>query len=180
MDQNCPNLGHFLNKEQCLENIAGTSAVAYFFVKSDLEAPLTLTGCEYSTPTFAAGKGIYKFDVKDESQQVKGESQGPNAGFALTWNAILERVNMKAAELSRALNNLDICIIIPDSDSLSQILYDPIRRVKAEQGGIASDTGAAVGDDRQVALEFHLNGVLYDNLYVKAPKDGWETLMVSE
>ena len=87
---------------------------------------------------------------------------------------------MKAAELSRALNNLDICIIIPDSDGLSQILYDPIRRVKAEQGGIASDTGAAVGDDRQVSLEFHLNGVLYDNLYVKAPNGGWETLMVSE
>ncbi len=51
--------------------------------------------------------------------------------------------------------------------------------MKVEQGGIASDTGAATSDDRQTTLEFHLNGVLYQNLYVTAPADGWDSLLVS-
>ena len=51
--------------------------------------------------------------------------------------------------------------------------------VKVEQGGISSDTGAATSDDRQTTLEFHLNGVLYQNLYVTAPADGWDSLLVS-
>ena len=59
-------------------------------------------------------------------------------------------------------------------------MYDPNHRVKVEQGGIASDTGAATSDDRQTTLEFHLNGVLYQNLYVTAPdKGGWESLLAS-
>ena len=57
---------------------------------------------------------------------------------------------------------------------------DPYKRVKVEQGGISSDTGAASGDDRQTSLEFHLNGVLYDNLYVTPPQTGgWDGLMVA-
>lgn len=178
---NCPELADYLNEENCLENIGGTSAVAYYFVKGDLAAPLALSGCIYSTPTFKSGKGLYKFDLKDETQQIKGESQGNNGGFNLTYNATIESVNKRIAELSRALNNLDICIIVPDGQTGdTQIMYDPNHRVKVEQGGISSDTGAATSDDRQTTLEFHLNGVLYQNLYVTAPeKGGWESLLAS-
>ena len=78
------------------------------------------------------------------------------------------------------MNNLNIGIIVPDGNTGdTQIMYDPNRRVKAEQGGIKSDTGAATSDDRQTTLEFHLNGVLYDNLYVTAPNDGWDSLLAS-
>ncbi len=176
----CPELQDFLNEDNCLENIGGTSAVAYFFVKSDLSAPLTLDGNTYSTPAFKSGKGLYKFDLKDETQQIQGESQGPNAGYNLTYNATIDKVNKKASLLSRSLNNLDIAIIVPDGQTGdSQIMYDPNHRVKAESGGIKSDTGAATGDDRQTTLEFHLNGVLYDNLYVNAPEKGWDTLLAS-
>ena len=59
----CPNLDNYLNEENCLENIGGTSAVAYYFVKSDLSAPLVLSGNTYSVPQFKAGKGLYKFDL---------------------------------------------------------------------------------------------------------------------
>ncbi len=176
---NCPTLGDFLNEEQCLENIAGTSAVAYYFVRSELKAALTRNGNVYATPEFKAGKGLYKFDLKDGTQQIQGESQGNNRGFNLTYNATLDAVNKNASELSRALNNLDIGIIVPDGDSDTQIMYDPNHRVKCESGGIHSDTGAATSDDRQTTLEFHLEGVLYDNLYVTAPDGGWDSLLAS-
>ena len=177
--QNCPVLEDFLNEDNCGENIAGTSGVAYYFLKDDLEQPLTRTKNVYSTPKFKAGKGLYKFDLKDDTQQVQGESQGPNSGFNLTYTAAIEKVNKKASELSRALNNLNIGIIVPDGED-TQIMYDPQRRVKAESGGIKSDTGAAPGDERQTTLEFHLNGVLYDNLYVEEPEGGWDSLLASK
>ena len=176
----CPTLTDFLNEEQCLENIAGTSAIAYYFVKSDLAAPLTRSGCVYSTPTFKTGKGLYKFDLKDGSQKIEGESQGNNKGFNLTYDAVLDAVNKKAAELSRALNNLDIGIIVPDNED-TQIMYDPNHRVKCDTGGIKSTTGAAPGDDRNTTLQFKLEGVHYDNLYVTPPsaEGGWDSLLAS-
>lgn len=176
----CPALGNYVNENKCLENIAGTSAVAYYFVKGDLLEQPVLTGCTYSTPKFKTGKGLYKFDLKDGTQQIQGEGQGNNAGFALTYNATIDAVNKEIAVLSRALQNLDICIIVPDGATDSQIMYDPNHRVKVESGGIHSDTGAAVGDERQTTLEFHLEGVLYQNLYVTAPEDGWDSLLATE
>ena len=178
MTETCPTLENFLNEDQCFENIAGTSAVAYYFVKSDLKAPLTRTKNTYSTPEFKSGKGLYKFDLKDGTQQIQGESQGNNKGYNLTYNAAIERVNKKASELSRSLNNLDIGIIVPDGED-TQIMYDPNHRVKCESGGIKSDTGAATSDDRKTTLEFHLEGVYYDNLYVEAPEAGWDSLLAS-
>ena len=177
---NCPELADYLNEENCLENIGGTSAVAYYFVKGDLAAPLTLSGCIYSAPTFKSGKGLYKFDLKDETQQIKGESQGNNGGFNLTYNATIESVNKRIAELSRALNNLDICIIVPDGQTGdTQIMYDPNRRCEADNGGIAGDTGDTADSDRQATCEFHLKPVKYPLLYVTEPaQGGWDSLMV--
>ena len=177
----CPALDHFLNADNCFENIGGTSAVAYYFIKDDLSAPLELTGNVYSTPAFKTGKGLYRIDLKDETQQIKGDGQGNNKGYNLTYNAVIDAVNKRVSLLSRALQNLDIGIIVPDGQTGdTQIMYDPYKRVKVEQGGISSDTGAASGDDRQTSLEFHLNGVLYDNLYVTPPQTGgWDGLMVA-
>lgn len=175
----CPTLSDFLNEEQCLENIAGTSAIAYYFVKSDLQTPISRTGNIYATPVFKSGKGLYKFDLKDGSQKIEGESQGNNKGFNLTYDAIIDAVNKKASELSRSLNNLDIGIIVPDGED-SQIMYDPNHRVKCDSGGIKSTTGAAPGDDRNTTLQFKLEGVLYDNLYVTPPETGgWDSLLAS-
>ncbi len=178
--QNCPALAHFLNADNCQENIGGTSAVAYYFVKSDLKNALVADGNLYGTPEFNTGKGLYKIELKDETQQIKGSSQGPNKGFNLTYNAIIDAVNKSVSELARALNNLDIGIIVPDgSDGTTQIMYDPYKRVKADADGINSDTGAASGDDRQTSLEFHLNGMKYQNIYVTPPTDGWDSLLVA-
>lgn len=175
----CPTLSDFLNEDNCLENIGGTSAVAYYFLKSDLKAALKRTGNVYETPAFNAGKGLYKIDLKDETQQVQGSSQGQNGGFALTYNATIDMVNKKVSELARALNNLDYGIIVPDGEGDAQILYDPNHRVVADSDGIKTDTGAATGDDRQTTLEFKLNGVLYPALYVTTPEGGWESLLAS-
>ena len=177
-EQNCPNLADFLTADFCEENIAGTSSVAYLFLKDDLAAPLTRTKNVYSTPTFKSGKGLYKFELKDDVQQVQGESQGPNGGFNQTWNAALDKVNRKVSEILRAVNNLNIGVIIPDGED-NQILYDPNRRLKAESGGIKTDTGAKPGDERQTTLEFKLNGVTYSNFYVEAPEEGWDSLLAS-
>lgn len=176
----CPTLEDFLNSENCLENIGGTSSVLYIGNKADLSAALTRTDNVYSTPAFNTGKGLVKFDLKDESQQVQGESQGPNKGFNLTYNGTVNAVNKKISKLTRALNNLDLFVIVKDGGTGdSMILYDPDKRVQAESGGIKGDTGAASGDDRQTTLEFHLNGVLYDILYVEEPEKGWDSLLAS-
>ena len=153
----CPALDHFLNADNCFENIGGTSAVAYYFIKDDLSAPLELTGNVYSTPAFKTGKGLYRIDLKDETQQIKGDGQGNNKGYNLTYNAVIDAVNKKVSLLSRALQNLDIGIIVPDGQTGdTQIMYDPYKRVKVEQGGISSDTGAASGDDRQPTIPLSL------------------------
>lgn len=179
MAENCPSLEDFILENACEENIAGTSGVAYVFVKSDLEKPMQRTGNVYETPTFKSGKGLFKYELKDDSQQIQGESQGPNAGFNLTYNMILKRVNKKSSESARALNNLNIGVIVVDHED-SQILYDPNRRLEAESGGIKSDTGAAPGDDRQTSFEYKLKGQSYPNFYVTEPEGGWDSLLASK
>lgn len=178
---NCPQLEDFLNSENCQENIGGTSATLYVFNKADLSAALVRTDNVYATPAFKAGKGLYKFDMKSETQQVQGESQGKQKGFNLTYNGTVNAVSKKISKLTRALNNLDLGFIIKDSGSGdSFILYDPDRAVEAQSGGIKADTGAQSSDDRQTTLEFHLNGVLYDTLYVTEPTEGgWDSLLAS-
>lgn len=175
---NCPTLGDFLNSEQCLENIAGTSAIAYYFLRGDLAKPIGRTGNTYETPTFKAGKGLYKFDLKDGTQKIEGESQGNNKGYALTYSATIDSVSKTVSELARALNNLDIGIIVPDGED-SQIMYDVNHRVKCDSGAIKTDTGAQASDDRQTTIETKLEGVLYPNLYVTAPDEGWDSLLAS-
>lgn len=176
----CPTLSDYTNTDNCHENIGGMSNVVYIGIKSELSAAPAATDNTYETPVFKTGKGLYKIELKDEVQQITGESQGNNKGFNLTWKGAIDAVNPTVAKLTRSINNLDIFLICPDGGTgNTQIMYDLYKRVKAESGGISSNTGAAAGDDRQTTLEFKLNGVKYQNLYVKDPEKGWDSLLVS-
>jgi len=174
----CPTLNDILASEECMENLAGLGSVVYVFLKEDLQSPLVLNDNEYSTPEFKSGKGLYKFDCKDESQQVEGSSLGRRKGFALTGTIVLEAVNKMISKTSRALNNLDIGIIFPDGDE-AQIMYDPNRKITFDSDGIKSATGAAASDERTTTLSAKLQPVRYPNLYVTPPTAGWDSLLAA-
>lgn len=177
----CPQLVDALDENDCLENLAGLGTDIYIGLKADLESPMIFdeaTGA-YSTPVFKAGKGLYKVQCADDKQQIKGSSLGYQKGFELTCNFVYASVNELSQKLSRAVNNLKIFVIAVDGKK-SLIMYDPSRNVKFDNGGIASDTGAAASDDRQTTYECKLSPVLYDHLYVKAPEsNGWDSLLAS-
>lgn len=176
----CPTLADILASNECMENFAGLGSVVYVGLKEDLSAPLTLTDNVYSTPKFNSGKGLYRFDCKDDSQKIEGSSLGRRKGFALTGTLVLEAVNKLIAKTGRALNNLDIFLIFPDGDE-SQIMYDPNKKVVADSDGIKSDTGAAASDDRTTTIVMKLQPVKYPNLYVEQPADGgWDSLLASK
>lgn len=167
-----------------MENLAGLGTDVYIGLKSDLTKPLVAEGPVYKLAEgvtfqtmFKSGSGLWKVQCKDDSQQIQGSSLGPNNGYELTCNFVVDKVNEKTAELSRALNNRrDIFIIALDGEK-SQIMYDNQRRVKFEQGGITSDTGAAPGDERQTSYSAKISPVNYDHLYVQTPEDGWDSLL---
>lgn len=176
----CPQLMDVLNDDECLENRAGLGVNIYLGLKSELAAPLTATENVYSTPAFQTGKGLYKVECKDDTNQIQGSSLGYRKGFELTCNFGIDSVNPAAGKLARAINNRDIFIIVKDNDK-SQIMYDPDRKVKFDSGGIKSDTGAKSDDDRSTTFEAKLSSVNYPNLYVTEPtKDGWDSLLASK
>lgn len=178
----CPELLDVLNENECLENIAGMGNNVYIGLKSDLAAPLTLTGSTYSTPTFKSGKGLYKVEASDDTQQIQGSSAGYRGGFDLTTNFALDSVSETGGKLARAINNQDVFIIVTGKGGdRTQIMYDPNIKVKFDKGGIKTDTGAKSGDERKTTFEAKLNGVLYPNLYVTDPTtDGWDSLLASK
>ncbi len=178
----CPTLKDHLDVDQCLENLAGLGTDIYVFDKNDLSAPLAFEEGEeatYGTPAFNSGKGLYKFAAKDDSQQIESSSLGPRKGFSLTFNFVIEQVSKALGVTNRALNNLNLGFIIQDGEEW-QILYDPVRRGKFDNDGIKTDTGAAASDDRQTTYAYKLEPVRYSNLYVKAPTEGWDSLLASK
>ena len=176
---NCPTLTHCLKENECLENLAGLGNVAYVFIKSDLEAPLTRTGTKYSTPAFKAGKGLYKFELQDQMQGIVGESLKKRQGFKQTFEFAFEAVNEAISSNARALNNLDVGFIVPDNEKY-QIMYDPYHDIKFEDGGIKTDTGKAASDDRQTNCSATLEPVIHPNFWVDAPAGGWDSLLAGE
>lgn len=180
----CPVLTDVLTENDCLENFAGLGTDVYIGLKSDLETPMTLVSTEgttgtYSTPVFKAGKGLYKVQCADDKQQVQGSSLGFKNGFEITGKFTYDAVNKFSQALSRAVNNLKIFIIFVDGDD-SQIMYDPQRNVKFDNGGITSDTGAAPGDERVTNYECKLSPVRFEHLYVTPPiAGGWDSLLAS-
>lgn len=175
---NCPTLGHILASEECLENLAGVGSVVYVGVKGDLDAPLSATDNTYGTPTFKSGKGLYKFDCKEEAQKYAFSSLGRRKGYEITGTLVLEAVNKDTAKILRAMNNLDLFLIFVDNDGSSLIVYDPTRKMEADSGGIAGDTGDTPDSDRQITMEYKLSPVAYPMYYVTAPTmGGWDSLL---
>ena len=172
----CPTLEHYLASEECLENLAGLGEVAYIGLRADLEAPMTATDDTYSTPQFKSGKGLFKLDLKEESQKIAGESQGKRKGYNITLTMVFDAVNKRVAKIARSLNNLDWFAILPDGDE-TQIVYDPNKKIRIDSGGLTSDTGAAAGDDRITTVNAILGPVKYPNLFVTAPAGGWDSLL---
>lgn len=175
----CPELLEVINENQCEENFAGVSSTVYIGLKSDLAAPLTLTDCTYSTPTFKSGKGLYRLDCEEEKNKIQGSSLGYRGGFKQTYDMTTCLVNKATSMLGRALNNLDVFFIIEDGAD-TQIMYDPQHRVKFAADGISSDTGAATSDERISHYVAQLAPVKYKNLFVEKPEDGWESLRVTK
>ena len=177
----CPTLRNFVADDQCLENFAGTGTVVYFGRKADLAAKLTATENEYSTPTFKEGKGLYKIDCQDEGQQIQGSSLGQNNGFKLQFDFTVEMVDKITSIIGRALNNYrDLFFIVKDGD-VSQIMYDPDRKVKFDSDGLKTDTGKAASDDRLTTGSATLQPVKYPNLFVTEPTSGdWDDLLAEE
>lgn len=176
----CPTLGNILASEECLENLAGLGSVVYVGNKADLNGALqTKTGednvylLEYggtgseSSASFKTGKGLYKFDCKEEAEKYAFSSLGRRKGYEITGTLVLEAVNQATAKILRAMNNLDLFIIFQDNDGKLLIVYDPKRKMEADSGGIAGDTGDTPDSDRQITLEYKLSPVVYAMYYVE-------------
>jgi hypothetical protein len=167
-----------------MENLAGLGSVVYIGNKADLNGPLSIsedteednvykldfgtgTGAERTGGSFKNGKGLYRFDCKEESQKYAFKSLQRRKGYEITGTLILEAVNQRTARVLRAMNNLDLFIIFQDNDGKYLIVYDPIRKMKADDGGIAGDTGDAADSDRQITMEYKLKPVIYPMYYVE-------------
>ena len=180
----CPSLINYRAGDECLENLAGLGEVAYLGLKSDLETPLTATDNVYSMPTFKSGKGLYRVDLRENSQKIAGSSQGKRKGFQLTATLIFDAVNKKTSKIARALNNLgDLFIIMPDGDD-NQIMYDPNKKLHADNGGITTDTGDTPDSDRIMTANLILGPVKYPNLFVTFTSSqdvtSWDDLCVAD
>lgn len=173
---NCPALKHYIAGEQCLENFAGMSSVVYAFERNKLAADdITVSGNTYTFKSGTTAK-LYKFECKEEKQQLQGSSQGPRQGFVITGTFVLEAVDKDSSELARSFNNLDLGWIFPESDTVAQILYDPVRKVHIDADGLTTDTGAAPGDERITTVTLKLGPVKYPALYVDVPDGGFDTM----
>ena len=63
------------------------------------------------------------------------------------------------------------------------IVFDGVdKKVRIDQGGATTDTGAAASDDRISTVNFILGPVKYPNLFVTAPsaEGGWDTMLAGD
>ena len=170
MPQTCPSLINYSAADECQENLAGMGEVAYLGLRSDLSAPLVAAENVYSGLAFKDGKGLVKVDLRENSQKIEGSSNGKRKGYNLTATLVFDAVNRKTSRLSRALNNLgDMFIIMPDGDD-NQIMYDPNKKIHADQGGITSTTGDTPDSDRITTANLILGPVKYSNLFLDLPE----------
>lgn len=174
----CPTLENILEGESCYENFAGTSSVVYVGIKADLASPMEREDNVYSTPVFKSGKGLYRFDCKDEAQKMAYKNLGYRNGFEITGTFVLEEVSKLTSRVGRALNNLSLFYIMPDSNGDTLIMYDPIKKCKIGDGDMTGDTGAAPSDDRVTTVNVKLSPAPYGHLYVTPPQTGgWDSLL---
>lgn len=179
----CPELKDLLTANDCLENFGGLGVNVYVFVKSDLKAPLAPTKdndyAALSTESFNAGKGLYKFECKENSQGFTYESLGPKKGFKQQVDFVIEAVNAETAKVGRALNNLDCGFILQDGDN-NIIVYDSKHKFEFASGGIKGDTGKKADDDRSVTLSGTLQPTAYGYYNIPTPESGWDSLLATK
>ena len=171
MPQECPQMRHISNDDQCLENYAGLGATAYFFLVDDIDKSALVATQEtyaWTATTFKEGKGFYKVELRENSQSFTGESQGKRKGFKITGQLIIEVVNEAVSELLRALNNREFGIILGDGEKY-QIMYSPSKKVTLESGALKTETGASSSDDRIATLAPVIENVAYSNFWVTFP-----------
>ena len=178
----CPEPHDVLASNECLENFGGLGSNVYFFNKADLAAPLKAEKNIYTTLTsesFKSGKGLYKFECKENSQGHTFESLGRRKGFKQQLDYVLESVTAESAEVARALNNLDGGYIVQDG-AKSIIVYDEQHKFEYASGGIKGDTGKKADDDRMVELSGTLQPTTYGRYEIPAPEAGWDSLLASK
>lgn len=171
----CPSMRHITAAEVCTENFAGLGAVAYFFLKDDInkdnfkvdEEGKRLNVYKMTSDVFKNGKGFYRVELKPESQSFTGESDGKNKGFKITGQLIIEVVNEEVSDFCRSLNNLDWGCVLPDGDDKYQLLYNKNRKVQLDAGAVKTETGAASSDDRQTTIAPVQPGCAFPNLYLE-------------
>lgn len=189
----CPVFKDFILSSQCEESSGGIAAQMYVGLKEDLNAPLAVKTDDPTTypafvapsstgsvtPTFKTGKGLYKFDLKQKANSIKGSSLGARKRFKQTFSGVIEAVSPEAAEIARALNNLDFFIIVVDGER-SQIMYSKDFRIEAPADGINTDTGVNPEDDRVTNLAtLELQPVPYPNMFIETPTAGWDAFLAS-
>ena len=178
----CPEIKDFLAANECLENFGGLGVNVYVFLKSDLKAPLKAEKNVYpalTSESFNTGKGLYKFECKENSQGHTWESLGRRKGFKQQLDYVLESVNADSAEVARGLNNLDLGYIVQDGEK-SIIVYDDQHKFEYASGGIKGDTGKKADDDRMVELSGTLQPTAYGRYEIPAPESGWDSLLASK
>ena len=178
----CPEIKDILAANECLENLGGLGVNVYVFLKSDLKAPLKAEKNVYpalTSESFNTGKGLYKFECKENSQGHTWESLGPKKGFKQQLDYVLESVNADSAEVARGLNNLDLGYIVQDGEK-NIIVYDEQHKFEYASGGIKGDTGKKSDDDRMVELSGTLQPTTYGRYEIPAPDGGWDSLLASK
>lgn len=178
----CPEPHDVLASNECLENFGGLGSKVYFFNKADLAAPLKAEKNIYptlSSESFKSGKGLYKFECKENSQGHTWESLGRRKGFKQQLDYVLESVNADSAEVARALNNLDGGYIVQDGEK-SIIVYDEQHKFEYASGGIKGDTGKKSDDERMVELSGTLQPTAYGRYEIPTPEGGWDSLLASK
>lgn len=168
----CPTLGNILQGQICTENFAGLASTAYIFLKKDLVKPLENEGSIFylNADSFKDGKGLFKLELKEEANNIVGESQKKRGGFKQTGTLVIEVVNSAVSELMRALNNLDWCLVIGDGEQF-QIMYNKTNKMSIDAGGLKTETGSASSDDRIATLTFTLANCIYPNTFLEVEGD---------
>lgn len=178
----CPEIKDVLAANECLENFGGLGVNVYIFNKADLKAPLKAEKNIYpalTSESFNTGKGLYKFQCKENSQGHTFESLGRRKGFKQQLDYVLESVNAESAEVARGLNNLDLGYIVQDGEK-NIIVYDEQHKFEYASGGIKGDTGKKSDDDRMVELSGTLQPTTYGRYEIAAPDGGWDSLLASK
>lgn len=177
----------------CGEALSGIATTVYIGFKNDLKEPYPKLKVPGSDATdfalgeyakiedspgfqFKTGKHFYKWEFDTESGQLTSSSSGQQKGFVQTFTFLMKNMTPELSALMRNLNNRkDVFFLFPEDDHYVAI-YDPDRNVNIADGGIAYDSGKAIGDDSgttvTVTLPTRLPKTYYFGTVVTEPAAG--------